>query len=127
MWPQQKAEAAEPHGAARGLLHLALDAEGEAAVLAVAVDSDILVEGTGAACGVVGHDDLALLAWGDGLAGMLGRGAGAGRGDARDDQRSIASILDDKGMRDLTISLQDRAEVELRHGRRDDCPLGSLS
>ena len=44
---------------------------------------------------------------------MLGRGAGAGRGDARDDQRSVADILDDKGMRDLTISLLDRAEVEL--------------
>ena len=80
------------------LLDLTLDTQGEGPIAAVAIDSDILEERTGTACGVEGDGDLAFAAWSDRLLAVLRRRASARRSDTRDHQRSIPRILDDEGM-----------------------------
>ena len=80
------------------LLDLTLDTQGEGPIAAVAIDSDILEERTGTACGVEGDSDLAFTPWSDRLLAVLRRRASARRSDTRDHQRSVPDILDDEGM-----------------------------
>ena len=80
------------------LLNLTLDTKGEGPIAAVAIDGDILEEGTGTACGVEGDSDLPFTPWSDRLLAVLRRRASARRSDARDHQGSVSDILDDEGM-----------------------------
>ena len=101
----------------QGVSHLllgddcALDAQGRGALLAVGLDLDALLEGSGTADWAVGHFDFTLLAWFDGLGGVFGARATARRCGVDDEQRFVARVGEFKGTAHGTVSFLNGAEV----------------
>jgi len=115
-----------PEGDSLLLLYLPLDTKGESTITAIAVDSYVLEEGTRASCGVEGNDDTTFLPGSDRLLTILWCRASTGGSHTSYHEGRIPDVLDDEGMRDLSICLLDHSEVELRSRRTDDCTLTIL-
>ena len=115
-----------PEGDSSLLLYLPLDTKGESTITAIAVDGYVLEEGTRAPCGVEGNDDTTFLPGSDGLLTILWCRASTGGSHTSYHEGRIPDVLDDEGMRDLSICLLDHSEVELRSRRADDCTLTIL-
>ena len=107
-----------------GADHIAGDGEQYLLVLCVIrIDVDALVERTGTPLGMIGHDNLALLAGTQRFLGMLGGGASAGRRGAGDEQGGVTCVGEFELCRHVAVLLLNGAEV-VRIGRELDLGIG---